>query len=387
MSGTRTRRGSATYRWSVPANDQCRAYDIDGDGIPEIALAYEFANVARTVLAFSSILRFEGRELGLRRRSTASRLRTGSAGPICSARQEGAGERGPDCAATAEPPGYEGRHASVLLRPEGLETAGIPTENRGVVHGILITDWNGDKREDVLTASFTGIDAHEWSGNGSAKQSSKGAPDPWPKGGSSDIAVGTWVRTLSRRDRAVARQHRRGLYGQTPRSDRHGSRGWTHDRRRRLGWRWQGRDHRRVPGGSSRVCTSTSRTARNGISGRWTKAAWPPRLARLSDLNGDSASTWYASARRRRTCDGTRTCPARKLRIVITQRYGCGSHARGGFCADGMSAIAGAAIAYRDFEVIVVDNSGSGRARSFSEPRSCPHESSRTLRTSGLAPP
>ena len=63
------------------------------------------------------------------------------------------------------------------------------------MHGILITDWNRDKREDVLTASFRGIDAHEWSRKWKREHISDGAPEPWPKSGSSDIAAGQLEKT------------------------------------------------------------------------------------------------------------------------------------------------------------------------------------------------
>ena len=89
-----------------------------------------------------------------------------------------------------------------------------PSQNRGVVHGILITDWNDDKHEDVLTASFIGIDAHEWHGKWKREHISDGALGPmaekrverrrhWPVG----------EEALSRGGRALAREHRRCLHG------------------------------------------------------------------------------------------------------------------------------------------------------------------------------
>jgi hypothetical protein len=60
------------------------------------------------------------------------------------------------------------------------------------VHGILVTDWDEDGRDDILTAGFPGIHVHSQGRNGgwSRREISKGDPSPWPKGGSSDIAVG-----------------------------------------------------------------------------------------------------------------------------------------------------------------------------------------------------
>ena len=57
-------------------------YDIDGDGMPELALAYEFANVAKNSQA---CWRFSSSRTALGRRKEIDRFRhrTGSAGPTC----------------------------------------------------------------------------------------------------------------------------------------------------------------------------------------------------------------------------------------------------------------------------------------------------------------
>ena len=99
------------------------ADDIDGDGIPEIALAYEFANVAKNSLGVLSILRFEGgnwvaKEID--RIPTSHRLRW--------ADLFGTGKKvlinAVLTASTAEPPGYEGQTGLYYLRSEGLEAPG-----------------------------------------------------------------------------------------------------------------------------------------------------------------------------------------------------------------------------------------------------------------------
>jgi hypothetical protein len=62
----------------------------------------------------------------------------------------------------------------------------------GLVHGIFVTDWNGDKRDDVLVAGFSGIQlfAAKKDGTWSMSQIAAGDPAPWPKSGSSDVTVG-----------------------------------------------------------------------------------------------------------------------------------------------------------------------------------------------------
>ena len=66
-----------------------------------------------------------------------------------------------------------------------------------MVHGIFITDWEGAGRDSILTASFTGIHLFQYAPATSQKDArwtrseiAKGDPSPWPKSGSSDVAVG-----------------------------------------------------------------------------------------------------------------------------------------------------------------------------------------------------
>ena len=173
----------------LPRMINLAVYDVEGDGTPEIAVASLFENVAKNSAGVVSILRFENgawtaKEID--RVPTSHRLRW--ADPF------GTGKKvlinsvltGP----SAEPPGYEGDTALYYYDPKDWKRQEIPTHNRGVTHGIFITDWNGDRRDDVLTAGFLGLHSHQWSKAWKRVEISKGAPDPWPKGGSSDVAVG-----------------------------------------------------------------------------------------------------------------------------------------------------------------------------------------------------
>ncbi len=69
----------------------------------------------------------------------------------------------------------------------------ISDENEGVVHGMCVFDWNGDGRDEILTASFVGIHLYSLlpDGNWTRTELTKGDPAPWPKSGASDIAVGS----------------------------------------------------------------------------------------------------------------------------------------------------------------------------------------------------
>jgi len=66
----------------------------------------------------------------------------------------------------------------------------IRTGLHGVMHGIYVTDWDGDGVDDLLTASFEGIHLFLNTRSGWVKrQISAGDPAPWPKCGSSDVTV------------------------------------------------------------------------------------------------------------------------------------------------------------------------------------------------------
>ncbi|MGB7722486.1 MAG: VCBS repeat-containing protein, partial [Bryobacteraceae bacterium] len=59
-------------------------------------------------------------------------------------------------------------------------------------HGIYIIDWDGDGRDEILTAGFEGIHLFKLGKDGqwTRTEIAHGDPAPWPKSGSSDIAVG-----------------------------------------------------------------------------------------------------------------------------------------------------------------------------------------------------
>jgi hypothetical protein len=170
------------------------AWDTDGDGIPELVLASEFSNEAKKSIGLLTLLKHEGdprqewTATEIDRLTTSHRLRWADI--------DGKGRKvlvnAPLTGAKAEPPDYRDSTPLVFYRPGEWKRQVIGNENQGVVHGIYITDWDGDGRDDILTASFSGIHAyrygkdHRWT----RTEIAKGDPAPWPKGGSSDVAVG-----------------------------------------------------------------------------------------------------------------------------------------------------------------------------------------------------
>ncbi len=172
----------------------CAAWDTDGDGIPEIALASGFDNQAKNSIGTVSLLRHEGDPRGPWKATEVDRLTTSHR--LRWADIYGNGQKvlidAPLTGAHAEAPDYRDHTPLVFYRPGEWKRELIGDENEGVVHGIYIVDWDGDGRDDILTASFVGIDLYKLQKDGrwSRTEIAKGNPAPWPKCGSSDVTVG-----------------------------------------------------------------------------------------------------------------------------------------------------------------------------------------------------
>ena len=169
------------------------AYDVDGDGIPEIALAHEFSNVYGKSLGIVSILTHQGDPTGpwsikeIDRVPTSHRLRFADI--------DGSGKKvlvnfpliGPQSLA----PDYRDHVSLLMYRPGEWKREVITDAEEGVVHGIMATAWDGGKRESLLSASFLGVHLLQFD-KGQWKRTLvvKGDPADWPKSGSSDVVAG-----------------------------------------------------------------------------------------------------------------------------------------------------------------------------------------------------
>jgi hypothetical protein len=165
----------------------------------EIVLAGEFANEARNSIGIVSVLRpgSDPREpwtvTEIDRLPTSHRLRTADIDGsghlvVINAALTGAAATAPD---------YRGQTPLVYYVPGEWKRRVISTGNSGVVHGIFVTDWDGSGRQSILTASFNGIHLFRYTPDKlwTRTEIAKGDPAPWPKSGSSDIAVGHLEKT------------------------------------------------------------------------------------------------------------------------------------------------------------------------------------------------
>jgi len=167
---------------------------VDEGGVYEIVLASEFDMQAATSPGVISVLRQDGdprqpwkiREID--RLPTSHRLRLADI--------DGSGKKvvvsAPLNGPKAVAPDYRDQTPLVFYRPGEWKRQLISNENSGVVHCAYIVDWDGDGRDEILTASFTGIHLFKLQKDGrwSRTEMAKGDPSPWPKSGSSDVAVG-----------------------------------------------------------------------------------------------------------------------------------------------------------------------------------------------------
>ena len=170
------------------------AHDLDGDGVPELALAHGFATTHERSLGIVSLLTHQGdptapwsvREID--RIPTAHRLRW--------ADPEGSGAKvliaAPLVGAAAAPPDYRDRLSLFWYRPGDWQRRVLTDEEEGVVHGIFVASRaDGGPGDEVLSAGFLGIHAHRFdAGRWARTRLTGGDPSPWPASGSSDIAVG-----------------------------------------------------------------------------------------------------------------------------------------------------------------------------------------------------
>ena len=169
------------------------AHDVDGDGIPEIALAHEFSNVYARSAGVVSILAHQGDPAGpwsikeIDRVPTSHRLRFADI--------DGSGRKVlvnfPLVGAQAVAPDYRDHVPLLMYRPGTWKREVITDADEGVVHGIYVTNWGGDQREALFSASFLGVHALQFErGLWTRTLITKGDLAAWPKSGSSDVVVG-----------------------------------------------------------------------------------------------------------------------------------------------------------------------------------------------------
>lgn len=169
------------------------AHDLDGDGVPEIALAHEFSNVYARSAGIISLLAHQGDPTGpwsireIDRVPTSHRLRFVSIQGTSNKVLVNFPLIGPQAIA----PQYRDRVPLLMYRPGEWNREVITDAEEGVVHGIDVAAWDDGGRESLLSASFLGVHAMRFDGMRWARTLVvKGDPTDWPRSGASEVAVG-----------------------------------------------------------------------------------------------------------------------------------------------------------------------------------------------------
>jgi hypothetical protein len=172
------------------------AADIDGDGIPEIALAFHFNTDPHKDLGTVAILHHDGDparpwkiERVIDNVPSDHRVRfadiSGNGKPalIIAPILSGTATGFPDPDHNVTP--------LYVYRPENdWKRETITLENHGVSHGLNIQPFSGNG-EAVMTSGYEGTNIHEYkNGKWVRTPLTKGKNAPWPDGGSSDVMFG-----------------------------------------------------------------------------------------------------------------------------------------------------------------------------------------------------
>jgi hypothetical protein len=176
----------------VPRQLNADCWDVDGDGVPEVVLAYRFEpsperSVGNVVLLHSGAdVRQPWTPREIDRVPTAHRVRWID--------PEGNGKKVLLVAPVVGrryPPGFDDPVPIYVYRPGQWKREMLSSQPQGVLHAINPVCWDGGSRQQLLTASYLGLHRFEWTGGRwVATQIAKGDPSPCPKCGSSEVRLG-----------------------------------------------------------------------------------------------------------------------------------------------------------------------------------------------------
>ena len=166
----------------------------DAAGYPVIVLASGFSSQAKNSIGAVSVVENRGDPLQPWRVREIDRLPASHR--IRCADIDGSGTKvvinAPLTGIKAERPDYADHVPLLYYRPGEWKRRLIGDQNEGVMHGIYICDWDGDGRDEILTASFSGIHVfdHTPDGRWSRTEIARGDPSRCPKCGASDLTIG-----------------------------------------------------------------------------------------------------------------------------------------------------------------------------------------------------
>jgi hypothetical protein len=154
--------------------------------IPQLLVAHEFSNIPENSKGSVSLLEANNdpktpwRRKDIEDRSTSHRLKVANARFV----------NAPLANEEAVPPDYKGVVPLVEYDSE-LSPKLISAAEQGVMHGLSIGDFNGDGRDDIFTAAFTGIAVYIAQKNGTYRRQfiDSGSREAWPRSGASEVVA------------------------------------------------------------------------------------------------------------------------------------------------------------------------------------------------------
>jgi hypothetical protein len=179
------------------------AADIDGDGIPEVAIQNEFSMVAAKSPGLVWVLQHQGDPRGPWKAIKIDQVITSH--HIAWADVDGDGKKELINAPLIGPKGlgprYDQDKVSLFYYRVPTDLQGewkrqlIDDNLNGVLHRARVVKWVEGKRDQILTTGFDGIVLHSATGTGDKlhwerKVLSKGHEEEPPRAGTSDVAVG-----------------------------------------------------------------------------------------------------------------------------------------------------------------------------------------------------
>jgi hypothetical protein len=173
-----------------PLNADC--WDVDGDGVPEVVLAYRVEPSPERSVGNVDLLKsgqdvrqpWTPREID--RVPTAHRVRwidpAGDGKKVLLVAPL-VGQR--------YPPQFDDPVPIYLYRPGEWKRETLSSQPRGILHAINPVNWDGSGRQQLLAASHLGLQRFEFrGGQWVATHLSQGDPRPFPQCGSSEVRLG-----------------------------------------------------------------------------------------------------------------------------------------------------------------------------------------------------
>lgn len=176
----------------VPRQLNADCWDVDGDGALEVVLAYRFESSPERSVGNVVLLH---RGADVRQPWTAREIdRVPTAHRVRWIDPEGDGQKVllvAPMVGRQYPPAFDDPVPIYVYRPGQWKRETLSSRPQGILHAICPVSWDGGARQQLLTASYLGLDRLELAdGKWAATNLTQGDPAPCPKCGSSEVRVG-----------------------------------------------------------------------------------------------------------------------------------------------------------------------------------------------------